>query len=120
MKFLVSVILIGLVAGWLGALAGVGGGVVLVPAFVTALGFEQKRAVATSLAVIIITALAATANNARTPGMIDWKVVLIVGGVSAVASWFGSDLMKTLSNHTLTRVFGCLLLGFGARMLWKG
>ena len=47
---------IGIAAGLLGALCGVGGGIVMVPAFVAALGFEQKKAVATSLAVIVVIA----------------------------------------------------------------
>jgi uncharacterized membrane protein YfcA len=109
MKFIISAILIGLVAGLLGALCGVGGGLVMVPAFVLALGIEHKSAVATSMAVIIVTAFAATANNARTVGL-----------ASAVAAWFGSDLMRSLSNQTLTRIFGCVLVVFGVRMLWKG
>jgi uncharacterized membrane protein YfcA len=120
MKFFVSAILIGLVAGLLGALCGVGGGLVMVPAFVLALGIEHKQAVATSMAVIIVTAFAATANNARIDGLINWKIVLAVGLASAVAAWFGSDLMRTLSNQTLTRIFGCVLVLFGVRMLWKG
>jgi uncharacterized membrane protein YfcA len=120
MKFLISAILIGLVAGLLGALCGVGGGLVMVPAFVLALGIEHKQAVATSMAVIIVTAIAATANNARIANLIDWKIVLAVGLASAVAAWFGSDLMRSLSNHTLTRIFGCVLVVFGVRMLWKG
>jgi uncharacterized membrane protein YfcA len=120
MKFIISAILIGLVAGLLGALCGVGGGLVMVPAFVLALGIEHKSAVATSMAVIIVTAFAATANNARIANLIDWKIVLTVGLASAVAAWFGSDLMRSLSNQTLTRIFGCVLVVFGARMLWKG
>ncbi|MEY3895015.1 MAG: hypothetical protein RLZZ214_534 [Verrucomicrobiota bacterium] len=120
MKFIISAILIGLVAGLLGALCGVGGGLVMVPAFVLALGIEHKSAVATSMAVIIVTAFAATANNARIAGLIDWKIVLTVGLASAVAAWFGSDLMRSLSNQTLTRIFGCVLVVFGVRMLWKG
>ncbi len=120
MKFFISAILIGLLAGLLGALCGVGGGLVMVPAFVLALGIEHKQAVATSMAVIIVTALAATANNSRISGLIDWKIVLTVGLASAVAAWFGSDLMRTLSNQTLTRIFGCMLILFGVRMLWKG
>jgi uncharacterized membrane protein YfcA len=43
-----------------------------------------------------------------------------VGLASAVAAWFGSDLMRSLSNHTLTRIFGCVLVVFGVRMFWKG
>ncbi len=120
MKVIIPVILIGLTAGLLGALCGVGGGIVLVPAFVAAFGFEQKQAVATSMAVIIVTAIAATANNARTPGLIDWKIAAAAGLASAIAAWFGSDLMKSLGNQTLTRIFGTALVIFGVRMLWKG
>lgn len=120
MKPLAFAIVIGLAAGLLGALCGVGGGIIMVPAFVGLLGLEHKQAVATSMAVIIVTAIAATANNARTAHLIDWKIVAAVGLASMVAAWFGSDLMRSLSNQTLTRIFGALLLVFGARMLWKG
>jgi uncharacterized membrane protein YfcA len=120
-KLILITIAIGLVAGLLGALCGVGGGIVMVPAFVTFLGLAQKQAVATSLAVVIVTALAATANNARAGGeLINWKIVAIVGLASALTAWFGSDLMRSLSNQTLTRTFGVVLVLFGARMLIKG
>lgn len=120
MKFLTAAIVIGLLAGLLGALCGVGGGIVMVPAFIAAFGFDQKQAVATSMAVIILTAIAATANNARAGGLIDWKIVFAVGLASALSAWFGSNLMRSLSNHTLTRIFGVALVVFGVRMLWKG
>ena len=111
---------IGLVAGLLGALCGVGGGIVMVPAFVALLGLSQKQALATSLAVVIVTALAATANNARAGNLIDWKIFVAVGLASAFTAWFGSDLMRSLSNQTLTRTFGIVLVLFGARILIKG
>lgn len=120
MKIIVISIVIGLVAGLLGALCGVGGGIVLVPAFVTLLGFSQKQAVATSLAIIVLTALAATVNNARVDKLIDWKIVAAVGVASAITAWFGSDLMRSMSNQALTRTFGVVLVVFGARMLVKG
>jgi len=120
MKIITLAILTGLAAGLLGALCGVGGGIVMVPAFVGLLGLEHKQAVATSMAVIILTAIAATANNSRTAELIDWRIVAAVGIASAVAAWFGSDLMRSLSNQTLTRIFGCVLVLFGIRMLWKG
>jgi uncharacterized membrane protein YfcA len=120
-KLILIAIATGLVAGLLGALCGVGGGIVMVPAFVTFLGLAQKQAVATSLAVVIVTALAATANNARVGGeLINWKIVAVVGLASALTAWFGSDLMRSLSNQTLTRTFGIVLVIFGARMLIKG
>ncbi|MEP2775563.1 MAG: sulfite exporter TauE/SafE family protein [Luteolibacter sp.] len=120
MKVIALSIVIGLIAGVLGALCGVGGGIVMVPAFVTVLGFGQKQAVATSLAIIIITSLSSTINNARAGNLIDWRIVAAVGIASALTAWFGSDLMRSLSNQTLTRIFGVVLVVFGARMLIKG
>ncbi len=120
MKVIAIAIVIGLVAGLLGALCGVGGGIVMVPAFV-AWGFKQQNAVATSLAIIVVTSLVSTANNATKAGhLIDWKIVAMVGAASAIAAWFGTDLMRSLSNPTLTRIFGVVLVLFGARMLIKG
>ncbi len=122
MKTFAIATLIGIAAGLLGALCGVGGGIVMVPALVTALGFEQKKAVATSLAVIVIVALVATLNNTLRKGesLIDWRIVALTAVAAALAAWFGTDLMHRLSNQHLTRLFGLVLLVFGAKMLlWK-
>jgi hypothetical protein len=69
----ITCLAIGIVSGVIAALCGVGGGVVMVPAFVFFLKLPQKTAVATSLAIIIPTALMATTQNARS-GFVDWKV----------------------------------------------
>ena len=119
MNTLVIAAVTGVIAGLLGALCGVGGGIVMVPAFVTVLGFEQKKAVATSLAVIVIIALVATLNTSlrKEPGLIDWRVVALAAVAAALAAWFGTDLMHKLSNQYLTRIFGVVLLVFGVKML---
>lgn len=110
---------IGILAGVIAALCGVGGGVVMVPAFVTLLALPQKTAVATSLAIIIPTALMATTQNAKN-GFVDWKVAAITALSASIFAYFGADWMKTLSNTTLTRIFGTILVLFGTRMLWLG
>ena len=117
MKTLLTATAIGLAAGLLGALCGVGGGILMVPAFVSILGFEQKKAVATSLAVIVIIALISTLNNSRQDNLIDWKVVALTAVAASLAAWFGTDLMHKLSNQHLTKLFGVVLLIFGAKML---
>jgi uncharacterized membrane protein YfcA len=120
-KVIVIAVVIGLLAGLLGSLCGVGGGIVMVPAFVGLLGFAQQKAVATSLAIIVVTSLVSTMNNTFKAGhLVDWKIVALVGAASAMAAWFGTDLMRSLSNQTLTRIFGVVLVLFGARMLMKG
>lgn len=119
MKTLVIAAFTGVIAGLLGALCGIGGGIVMVPAFVTALGFDQKKAVATSLAVIVIVSLVATLNTSlrKEESLIDWRVVALAAAAAALAAWFGTDLMHKLSNQYLTRLFGVVLLVFGIKML---
>ncbi len=119
MKILVTGLLVGVAAGLVGALCGVGGGIVMVPAFVLILGMGQKTAVATSLAVVVVSGLSGTLNHVTSKsGLIDWKLVLVTAGGAALASWFGTDLMKSLSNQHLTKIFGILLVLAGLRMLF--
>ena len=118
MKIVISGLLVGVAAGLVGALCGVGGGILMVPAFVLALGMGQKHAVATSLAVVVVTALAGTANHVfRKSDLIDWRLVAFTAVGAAVAAWYGTELMRTMSNQQLTRIFGVLLILVGARML---
>jgi len=110
---------IGVLSGVIAALCGVGGGVVMVPAFVFFLKLEQKTAVATSLAIIIPTALMATTQNARS-GFVDWKIAIITAISASIFAYFGAGWLKTMSNDTLARVFGVILVVFGLRMLLVG
>lgn len=112
---------IGLLAGIIAALCGVGGGVVMVPAFVLLMGIAQKNAVATSLAVIIPTALIATVQNSRN-GLLagQWKIIALTALASTLTAWYGAGMLTSMRNETLTRIFGLVLLVFGIRMLWQG
>jgi uncharacterized membrane protein YfcA len=93
----------------------------MVPAFVLLLGLGQKTAVATSLAVIIPTALIATVQNSKN-GLLtgQWKIIAVTAIASTLMAWYGAGLLTTLRNETLTRIFGLVLVIFGTRMLWQG
>lgn len=117
--FVLTCLGVGLVAGMVAALCGVGGGVVMVPAFVAMLALPQKTAIATSLAIIIPTACMATLQNARA-GLVDWRVALVTALAASAVAYFGADWMRSLSNVTLTRVFGAVLLIMSLRMLLWG
>ncbi len=110
---------IGVLSGVVAALCGVGGGVVMVPAFVFLMAMPQKQAVATSLAIIIPTALMATTQNSR-HGFVNWKVAAVTAISASIFAYFGAGWLKTMSNETLTRVFGGILVVFGLRMLLQG
>ena len=109
-------ILIGLVTGVVAGLCGVGGGIIMVPAFAAFLKMEQRYAVATSLAAVILTALAASLKNVSN-GLVEWKVAIPTGIVGAVVAWLTADWLKQLSNVTLTRIFAILLIAIGLHML---
>lgn len=118
MKLTLLTLVIGAVSGLIAALCGVGGGIIMVPAFVSLLQLNHKQAIATSLAVIIPTACIATLKNGTGSGsLINWSIVLPAALGASVAAYFGVDLMKSLSNPVLSRIFALLLIITGVRML---
>lgn len=110
---------IGIISGAIAALCGVGGGVVMVPAFVFFLAMPQKMAVATSLAIIIPTALMATLQNSKSD-LVNWKVAAVTAISASLFAYLGAGWLKSMSNETLTRLFGTILVIFGLRMLLQG
>ncbi len=111
----VIAILIGILGGVVAALCGVGGGVVMVPAFVLLLKMDQKGAVATSLAAIVLTALCTSFKN-HANGFILWKVAIPAGIAGGVVGWLAADWLKKLQDVTLTRIFATLIIVFGIQM----
>lgn len=117
MKLALAGILTGVIAGLLGALCGVGGGILMVPVFTRFFGLGQKEAIATSLAVIILTSLVATLQNLRSPSpLINWPLFAACAAGSVIASWFGADYMKTLRDDSLTRLFAVVMIAVGVWM----
>jgi len=120
MQTLLVPLLIGCLGGSIAALCGVGGGVVMVPAFVFLLGLEQKQAVATSLAVIAPTAIVAIARISAGPGsLVQWKLFIPTAIGACLIAYFAADWMKSLSNQNLTRLFALVLIAAGFYMLFQ-
>jgi hypothetical protein len=111
-------LLIGALAGVVAGLCGVGGGIIMVPLFVHAFSLDQKRAVATSLAAIIATAIAATWPNTRN-GLVDWRIAVPAAVGGAMVAWAAGESLKKFSNETLQILFAILMIGVGVQMLLK-
>ena len=90
----------------------------MVPLFVFSLGMPQKQAVATSLAAIVLTALLASAKN-HSNQLVHWPTALAAGVAGAVVAWFAADLLKHLSNQTLSRIFAVTIIAVDTRMLFQ-
>ncbi len=88
----------------------------MVPAFVLLLALPQKHAVATSLLVIIPTALMASIQNHKN-GFGKWEVAVAAAIGASITSWFAADWLRQWSDDKLVRFFGLLLVVMGGRML---
>ena len=112
----VALVAVGALAGMLAGLLGVGGGILLVPFLVLAVGMSQHEAEATSLLVILPTALAASvALRRRDVG--DLPVALALGTVGAVGAVAGALLALSLPADVLRLGFAVLLAIAGLRLV---
>lgn len=111
-------LVIGLAAGFAAGVAGVGGGVIIVPALVFLLGVEQHRAEGTSLMVIVFTALAATRVNLAA-GRMNLREGLTMGGAGVVSTVVGATVALELEPDLLTRIFGIFVLVAASRLTWS-
>ncbi len=101
---------VGVAAGFLSGLFGVGGGVLLVPGLVLVLGMGQRLAHGTSLAAIVPIALAGVVGYALA-GEVDWAVALFLAlGAAGLGAPVGTHLLHVLSTRVLSVVFAALLL----------
>lgn len=113
-----GLIILGLIAGTIGAALGVGGGVIYVPTLVVVFSLDQHLAQGTSLAVILATAVVATVAHARL-GNVRWKIAapIALGGITGAL--FGAWIALGLDGEVLRRMFGVFLLAVAARMAWR-
>ncbi len=116
---LLSLALVGIVAGLFSGILGVGGGIVMVPLMVGVLHFDQHRAHATSLAAIVLIAISGAARFAWA-GEVEWAVGLALGVGGVVGSTVGAHLMNRLSATSLRFVFGVVMILAGLRMALGG
>ena len=95
-------------AGWLGAWIGIGGGTVLVPAFVLAFGFDPKVAVATSLLTVIATSTAAGSVYVGR-GLSNTRLAMALEIATTIGGMLGGLLAIVLPSHVLAGIFGVVM-----------
>ena len=110
-------VLLGIVAGVLAGMFGVGGGILFVPILV-ALGLSHHDATGTSLLAILPTVVAGTWRQSRY-GNVRWRGAFVVGVASAVAAQGGVALAETLADRTLRRLFAALLVIVALQIAWR-
>jgi uncharacterized membrane protein YfcA len=111
-------LLVGLLAGMLSGLVGLGGGVIIVPALVFVLGFSQHQATGTSLGILLLPAGIFAVINYYKRGYVDMNVVLLVFAGFLVGGYLGSRISVSLPEATLKKIFGIVLLLIAGKVLF--
>ncbi|MCQ6562555.1 sulfite exporter TauE/SafE family protein [Paenibacillus mendelii] len=119
---LALLVLLGLVAAVFGSIVGLGGGIIIVPALMllgpqlTGAEIDHATAVGTSLAVLIVTALASTLTYAKQK-RVDFKSGWMLFITSGPAAMVGSALTGSLKNGVFQLVFGLFMLAMAALLI---
>lgn len=115
---ILGLLIIGVFAGYVSGLAGIGGGILLVPALVYFLGFSEHQAQGTTLALMLPPiGLLATWQYYK-EGYVDIKVaaIIIIGFV--LGNYLGGKLAINLSDGILKKIFALLMLLVSIKMLF--
>jgi uncharacterized protein len=113
----VLAVVLGVFAGVLAGLFGVGGGILFVPTL-TWLGLTQVHAEASSLLAIIPTVLVAVWRQQKT-GNVRWRAAAVIGIASIGAAVGGAEVARSLPESTLRKLFACLLLLVAGQIAWR-
>ena len=116
MTYLLAAVL-GVGAGVLSGLFGVGGGILFVPTL-TALGLTQLHAEASSLLAIIPT-VAVGVWRQQSYGNVRWRGALVIGIASIGAAVAGAQVAVTLPEATLRKLFAVLMILTAAQIAWR-
>lgn len=113
----IILIILGLAAGVLGGLIGVGGGIIIIPGLIFLLGMSQHMAQGTSLAVMLPPIGLLAAYNYYRAGAVDLKYAAIIAAAFLIGGYFGSRIALGIPLDTLKKVFGIFLLLIGLQMI---
>ncbi|HNS30053.1 MAG TPA: sulfite exporter TauE/SafE family protein [Tenuifilaceae bacterium] len=115
---LLTLIAIGIFAGFTGGALGLGGGVIIVPSLVFIMGLSQHTAQGTSLAVLIFPVALLGAYNYYREGYVNVKFVVILALAFFIGSYLGSLMSVNLSEKILRKIFGIAVLALSIKMIF--
>jgi|SRR5438552_16502293 len=111
-------ITIGIAAGFLSGLFGIGGGVIIVPALIYAAGFTQHKATGTSLAILLPpVGLAATLEYYRN-GNVDIRAAVVIAITVLIAGGVGAIVANRIAGPYLRLAFGIFVIFLGIYLIY--
>ena len=121
-ELIIIVILIGLFAGTMSGLIGIGGGIILVPALVYVLSYNQHQAQGTSLGVLVfpvvmLAFLKYYFEMKKLGEPLDFKVIGLLAIGFVVGGYLGSSLALKMDKDLLKKIFAVVLFYTAIKML---
>ena len=114
----VLLLLIGLAAGVLSGIFGIGGGVIIVPALVYILHFSMHKATGTSLAVLLPPIGLAAVLEYYRHGFVDMRAAIVIALAAIVGAGIGAIVANRLSGPVLRLLFGLFVTGMGVYLIY--
>jgi hypothetical protein len=114
-----GVAVIGLIAGLLSGLLGLGGAVVIIPALVILFGFSQQMAQGTTLVMMVLPIGALAAWQYYQQGFVDIKVALIMALTFFIGGYFGAKYATQIPQEILKKGFAVMLIFIALKMLFS-
>ena len=118
MQTIVILLLIGLAAGLLSGMVGVGGGIIIVPCLIFFLGFTQKGAQGNSLGLLLLPLGVLGVMNYYREGHVDYRVVLVMALGFILGNFYGSKWALMLNDDKLKKIFAIIMLLAAVKMLF--
>jgi uncharacterized membrane protein YfcA len=115
---LIVLILIGLAAGALGGMFGVGGGLIIVPALILLLSLSPKAAQGTSVAVMLPPIGILAAINYYKAGYLNMKYALIIALAFIIGGYFGSKLAIAMPEGIAKKIFAGFMILTAVKMFF--
>ncbi len=115
----IGLVILGLLAGYLSGLVGIGGGIIMVPVLVLLFGFTQHKAQGTTLALLMIPVGIFGVMNYHKTGNVDIKTAFLLCCGFVLGSYLGSKTAISLSQDALRKIFAVLMFIVAIRMFFQ-
>lgn len=121
LSIVLILMIVGLLAGLFSGMFGIGGGVVMVPLMIFALGYTQQQAQGTSLAVLAVpvTFLAAYTYHTSGEDPINFKYAVVIAICFVLGGYFGTKIAVSINETLLKKLFSILLVLVAIKMFFS-
>lgn len=116
--YIIALLVVGLAAGFMSSLIGIGGGIIIVPALVFFFGLNQKMAQGTSLAMLALPVAFIGAYNYYKNGYVNWKIALLLACTFVIGGYLGSKVIVNADMSAVKKIFAIFMIVIAIKYLF--